>query len=95
MTNSRTNIDDPVRPRPYAVSRIERTDGPQGSEGNDWYRYVLDNGRSTVVGQRQGTRKDVESYAIHCAEQLNARGLHGKSSWAPRGRKPAAATSSS
>ena len=89
-----TNINA-SRPSPYALARIERTDAPQGSEGHDWYRYVLDNGRSTVVGHRQGPRKEVESYAQRCAAQLNARGLNGSSSWSPRGRKPAAATSGS
>jgi hypothetical protein len=81
--------DDRVRPRPYKVARVEKTDSPQGSDGQNWYRYVLDNGRSTVVGQRQGSLKDVQAYATHCAEQLNARGLHGRSTWVPRGRKPA------
>lgn len=83
------------RPSPYNVARIERTDAPQGSDGQDWYRYVLDNGRSTVVGHRQGPRKEVEAYAQRCALQLNARGLNGSSSWSPRGRKPAAAASGS
>jgi len=78
-------------PRPYRVARVEKTDAPDGCRGQDWYRYVLESGRSTITGQRSGTRKDVMAYATQCAEQLNTRGVTGQSIWSPRGRKPAAA----
>ena len=80
---------------PFKVVRVERTDAPDGGKGHDWYRYVLESGRSTITGQRCGSRKDVHAYALRCAEQLNARGLTGQSIWSPRGRKPAAATAAS
>ncbi len=79
----------------FKVARVEKTGAPDGTEGQDWYRYVLESGRSTISGQRRGSRKDVHAYATQCAEQLNARGMTGQSIWSPRGRKPAAATSSS
>ena len=78
---------------PFKVARVEKTGAPDGSEGQDWYRYVLESGRSTISGQRRGSRKDVHAYATQCAEQLNARGLTGQSIWSPRGRKPATASS--
>jgi hypothetical protein len=81
--------------RPFKVASVEKTDAPDGSDGQDWYRYVLDSGRSTIAGQRRGSRKDVLAYAAQCAEQLNTRGLTGQSIWSPRGRKPAAATNAS
>ncbi len=79
-------------PRPFKVACVEKIDAPDGSEGQDWYRYVLESGRSTVTGQRRGSRKDVLAYATQCTEQMNARGLTGQSIWSPRGRKPAAAS---
>ena len=79
-------------PRPFKVARVEKTDAPDGGQGQDWYRYVLESGRSTITGHRSGSRKDVLAYATQCAEQLNSRGLTGQSIWSPRGRKPAAAT---
>jgi hypothetical protein len=81
--------------RPFKVASVEKTDAPDGSDGQDWYRYVLDSGRSKIAGQRRGSRKDVLAYAAQCAEQLNTRGLTGQSIWSPRGRKPAAATNAS
>ena len=85
----------PATPRPFKVACVEKSDAPDGGQGQDWYRYGLESGRSTVTGQRRGSRKDVLAYAAQCAEQLNARGLTGQSIWSPRGRKPAAAASSS
>lgn len=79
--------------RPFKVVRVEKTDAPDGARGQDWYRYILDSGRSIITGQRCGSRKDVHAYATQCAEQLNSRGQTGQSIWSPRGRKPAAATS--
>jgi len=80
----------PAVPRPFKVACVEKIDAPDGGEGHDWYRYVLESGRSTVTGQRRGSRKDVLAYATQCTEQMNARGLTGQSIWSPRGRKPAA-----
>ncbi|HJX18028.1 MAG TPA: hypothetical protein VJ437_07520 [Acidiferrobacterales bacterium] len=75
--------------RPFKVARVEKTSAPDGSDGAGWYRYVLDNGKSTITGQRAGSLKDVTAHAAHCAEQINARGFGKQSLWSPRGRKPA------
>ncbi len=92
MNSTATTEDSrPAKLRPFKVASVEKTTAPDGSEGQDWYRYVLDSGRSTISGHRRGSRKDVHAYATQCAEQLNARGLTGQSIWSPRGRKPAAA----
>ena len=73
----------------YAVESVEPTAAPDGSNASDWFRYVLRSGRSTINGQRRGSRRDVQEYAAQCATQLNARALEGKSVWSPRGKKPA------
>jgi hypothetical protein len=78
---------------PFRVARVEKTSAPDGT-ADAWYRYVLDNGRSTITGLRQGPLKEVTAYAERCAEQINARGQGKTSMWAPRGRKPAAAANS-
>ena len=79
-------------PHPFKVSSVEKINAPDGGREQDWYRYILDSGRSTITGQRRGSRKDVLAYATQCTEQLNARGLTGQSIWSPRGKKPAATT---
>jgi hypothetical protein len=89
MPTSKQSVNDFVRPRPYALARVEKTDAPDGGNGR-WYRYVLDNGRSTITGLRCGSVKEVTDYATQYAEQLNLRSLNGQSVWSPRGRKPAA-----
>jgi len=71
-------------PSDFVVARVERTDVPDGGKGQTWYRYVLDNGRSKITGQRRGSLKDVTAHAQRYAEQLNARSLGAPSIWAPR-----------
>ena len=78
-----------ARPSDYVVARVEKADVPDGAKGH-WYRYVLDNGRSTISGQRRGSYKDVMAHATRYAQQLNARSLGAPSVWAPR--KPDAKT---
>lgn len=73
----------------YEVESIEPTAAPDGTDATDWFRYVLRSGRSMITGQRRGSRRDVQEYAVQCATQLNARALEGKSVWSPRGKKPA------
>ena len=80
----------PVLLHTYRVARVEEIPAPDGGEGLDWRRYVLESGRSIITGQRRGSREDVFTYATECAERLNARGRKGESSWSPRGKKPAA-----
>jgi len=80
----------PVLLHTYRVARVEKIPAPDGGEGADWRRYVLESGRSIITGQRRGSREDVLTYATECAERLNARGSKGESSWSPRNKKPAA-----
>src|SRR3989344_4871765 len=97
MSSSQTDMNSPTRPgateRPtpraaqFKLARVERTGAPDGADGDNWYRYVLDNGRSTITGQRRGSLKDVTAHAHRYAEQVNARGLGAQSIWAPRGKK--------
>jgi hypothetical protein len=77
---------------PFRVARVEKAAAPDGSGDTGWYRYVLDNGRSIITGQRRGSQKEVAAYAARCAEQINARGFGKQSLWSPRGRKPAGST---
>jgi hypothetical protein len=79
------------KPPVFEVASVEKSDAPNGESGQDWYRYVLKSGSSTITGHRCGSREFVRAYATQCAEQLNARVASHQSIWNPRGRKPAAA----
>jgi len=72
---------------PFAVARVEKIGAPDGAVGQNWYRYVLDNGRSNIVGQRCGSLKDVTAYANQYAVQLNSRNGGGSSTWTSRNKK--------
>ena len=94
MSRSAPKADSRAALVPFRVARVEKSAAPDGSN-EGWYRYVLDNGRSTITGLRQGPLKEVTAYAERCAEQINARGQGKTSMWAPRGRKPAGAAGAS
>jgi hypothetical protein len=72
------------RAGPFRLARVEKTDNPDGGRGQHWYRYVLDNGRSTITGQRKGSLKDVTAHANRYAEQLNTRTFGSHSVWTAR-----------
>ena len=68
----------PCRTSPARQSKATGR-APEGAMGQNWYRYVLENGRSSIVGQRSGSLKDVTAYANQYAVQLNSRNGGGSS----------------
>lgn len=72
----------------YRVTLVEPTAPPAGITGERWYRYVLENGNSSIEGQRHGTRAQVTQHAREFAGELNARTRNGyRTTWTTRGRK--------
>lgn len=75
---------DPEQGR-FQVMSVEKTAAPDGCADGNWYRYVIGEGNSEIVGCRQGTRRQVTRHASEYAEVLNLRtGKKGGSYWAPR-----------
>lgn len=66
----------------YKVTEVQKVDGPLGSDGDDWKRYVLSSKRARITGFHRGTLEEVTAYATSCAEEFNERSATGKS---PRG----------
>ncbi len=74
--------------REYSVTSVEKIDPPEGGEAGNWYRYVVENARSTITGCRRGSLQQVTRHAKSFAEELNARaGGRVASPWAPRQKK--------
>lgn len=73
--------------RYYHVASVDKASPPAGADG-DWYRYILEGGRSPITGLRRGTLMEVTEHARRCARDLNERS-NGKrpSAWAPRRSK--------
>lgn len=82
-----TRAAGPHQAAPFAVARVEKIGAPDGAIGQNWYRYVLENGRSSIVGQRSGSLKDVTAYANQYAQQLNSRNGGASSTWTSRNKK--------
>ncbi len=71
----------------FSMAAVEEVEAPAGSAGGVWHRYVIDNGKSSITGYRQGTREQVARYARDLAENINARAERGYTAWQPRQKK--------
>ena len=58
---------------PYSVINVEKIETPDGMEGDNWYRYVIDYGKSTIEGKKAGTLKLVKQHAQDVVADLNSR----------------------
>jgi hypothetical protein len=76
---------------PYTLSSVNKTTAPAGTQGNDWYRYVVERDDSTIVGCMRGTLQQVTAYAKEFVENLNSRTKNRKnySTWSPPNKKSA------
>lgn len=70
--------------RHFRVALVEKSAMPQGGQGEDWYRYVIESGNSAITGWRRGSRQEITQHARRCTEELNARNAKGFSPWTYR-----------
>ena len=68
--------------RYYRVALVEQGTAPQGAEGENWCRYVLERGYAEITGWRRGSLREITRHAARYAEELNARGKDNDSRWA-------------
>lgn len=58
----------------YEIASIKRAEPPSGTEGSNWYQYVIAfEGTDTIQGYRQGSLKAVTSAVDEIVAQLNER----------------------
>ncbi|MGB5740106.1 MAG: hypothetical protein WBM54_12200 [Woeseia sp.] len=87
-----TNKSTEVRPS-YEIVSVLRTEAPAGTEGANWYRYVISfAGSESIEGCRQGNLSVVTGAVEEIVAQLNERhrGKHGRVHLVPTPKKPAA-----
>jgi RNA recognition motif-containing protein len=65
--------------RYYQVACVEKVASPIPGAGDDWYRYELRSGPSSITGMHRGTLQEVTEYATECAAAFNQRSMKGKS----------------
>lgn len=72
----------------FAVKAVEKAAAPDGAEGGDWYRYVIEGACSSITGYSRGSLGEVRHRAEAFVDDLNARANgSGRSTWAPRRSK--------
>jgi len=57
----------------YHIVSVEPTDAPGGLGGDDWYRYVIDQGSNRIYGYRQGSRQGITKSLEELVLRLNER----------------------
>ena len=72
--SAKTRIDSS---RHFRVALVEKSPEPQGAEGENWYRYVIESEHSAITGWRRGSRQEITQHAIRYTEELNARIANG------------------
>lgn len=86
-----TEITQKDRTSNFKVSLVEEEPSLVSGDKQTWYRYVLNNGHSTIEGHRSGTLKSVTDYANQYTDQLNERNTLMRSKWSSS-RKPVQTT---
>ncbi len=59
--------------RPFEIVALEQTESPDGSEADDWYRYELTQGTTTITGYKQGEAEEVREEVTSLVSRLNER----------------------
>lgn len=69
----------------FIIVSVEKSNAPQGSKGENWYRYVVERGNSQIVGNMCGDLQQVEKHVNEFVENLNDRisSPKGRSLWSP------------
>ena len=78
--------------QPYEIVSIEPSVAPSGTEGTDWYAYVIAQGAHSINGYRKGRLKAVTLAVEEVVAQLNERrfGKRGRVNLVPTPKKTAA-----
>ncbi len=83
--------ESPVLGKPYGIVSIKRSEPPEGTEGKNWYSYVISLGPNVIQGYRKGTLKAVTEAVEEVVVQLNERrmGKRGRVNLVPTPKKKA------
>ncbi|TDY00938.1 hypothetical protein [Thiohalophilus thiocyanatoxydans] len=55
----------------YTVVSIQKSPAPHGQSGDNWYRYEISGGATTIIGYRRGTLGEARVLARECVIHLN------------------------
>jgi hypothetical protein len=67
--------------RYFRVALVEKAAVPQGAEGDNWCRYVIESECAAITVWRRGSLQEVTQHAIRSTEELNARNKSAASPW--------------
>ena len=57
----------------YCIVSVEPTEAPDDLGGNNWYRYVIDQGQNRICGYRRGSLEGITKSIEELVLRLNER----------------------
>jgi hypothetical protein len=63
----------PPKGKPFKLVAVLKAEAPAGTDGSDWHRYEITQGDNTIVGYRQGSRRNVKLAIEEMVVHLNER----------------------
>ena len=79
----------PLYSQHYEIVSVQPADAPKGTEGNDWHRYEIVQGKNSIEGHRQGKLKVVTKAVEEIVALMNERrsGKRGRVNLVPTPKK--------
>jgi hypothetical protein len=59
--------------KPYELRSVHKAEPPAGSQGSDWVRYEIGQGKNVITGYRQGSLTAIKRVAEEIVVGLNER----------------------
>jgi len=69
----------------FILVSVDKSEAPAGTQGDNWYRYVIERGNSKIVGNMCGSLQKVKQKVSDYVDNLNERvaSPKGRSPWSP------------
>jgi len=89
MMESAQSEAKPKKNGPFEMTSLEKAEPPSGTEGKNWYKYVINQGPNEIIGYRQGSLRAVTQAVQDIIVNLNQRrsGKPGRVHLTPSSRK--------
>ena len=55
----------------YKIKSIDRVAPPEGAEEMNWYKFIIENDKNTIINLRAGSRKEIQTFAAESIKRLN------------------------
>ena len=55
----------------YTIKSIEKIVPPEGATDLNWYKFILENDKNSIINLRSGSKKEIQNFAKESVKRLN------------------------